>query len=449
MKKLLDIYINLSEKNKIVISNMMGTFVIKGCALFISLFTMPAYISFFNNEVSLGLWFTLLSVLTWILNFDLGIGNGLRNKLVKSLSEGRIEDSKLYISSAYMAIGGLSTITLGIFLLVFNQVNWNMVFNIDCSIVTDMALSISIAIVFFGIVCQLFLKLICSILYAMQKSSVNNLLTLCTSILTLLLIKIVPSQSNDINMILMSIIHAIAVIVPLLVATIIVFNKKDMMALKPSIQYFSLKHARDVLSLGGTFFIIQIAYMFIMNTNEYLITLFIGNESVVEYQIYNKMFLLVSTIFSLALTPIWSAVTKAIAEKDFKWIKKLYKRLILLAIFGSICEFAMIPILQLLVNIWLGDEAITVNVFYSIAFAVMASLMIFNSVLSSIANGSGQLKTQFFAFCLGAGAKIPLAWLLVTMMGDWCGVLLANIVPIFIYCILEQFSLKQYIKANE
>ena len=54
---------NASDNDKIVYRNVIGAFIVKGGALFISLFTLPAYINFFNNDVVLGVWYTILSLL--------------------------------------------------------------------------------------------------------------------------------------------------------------------------------------------------------------------------------------------------------------------------------------------------------------------------------------------------------------------------------------------------
>ena len=154
---------NLSEKNTIVLKNTVGAFLVKGIALAISLFTMPAYLRFFNNEMALGLWFTILSVLNWILNFDLGIGNGLRNYLALSLTEKRYDDARKYISSAYISILLLVSVISVLFLALFDFVDWNTVFNIGDEIVSQKALNLSVKIVFVGIMLQFFLKLISSV----------------------------------------------------------------------------------------------------------------------------------------------------------------------------------------------------------------------------------------------------------------------------------------------
>ena len=77
------------------------------------------------------------------------------------------------------------------------------VFNIDVSIVSEDALLKSIVIVFVGIALQMFFKLVTSVLYALQKSSINNFLSLCTSVITIICVNILPSGTNDENIILM------------------------------------------------------------------------------------------------------------------------------------------------------------------------------------------------------------------------------------------------------
>jgi O-antigen/teichoic acid export membrane protein len=186
--------------------------------------------------------------------------------------------------------------------------------------------------------------------------------------------------------------------------------------------------------------------MLIMNTNEFLITRLVGSECVVEYSIYYRIFALGSTVFSLALTPIWSAVTKAIAEKDVRWVNSLYKKMLLLGAAGTFCEFLAVPILQFLINIWLQDKAISVNYGYAIAFAFMGSAMIFNGVLSSIANGLGKIKTQAVMFTVGMVLKIALSYVLVGWLGSWIGVLIANAAALAFYCVVEPWSLRKHLK---
>lgn len=434
---------NLSDNDKIVYRNVMGAFLVKGGALFITLFTLPAYIRFFNNDEVLGVWYTILSLLNWILNFDLGIGNGLRNHLSTSLSSGDKEATRRFISSAYFSIGAIVLAASLAFPFVIGYIDLNKVFNINQAMVSQQSLYRAIVIVFIGVMIQFWLKLINSVLYAMQKSSINNFLVLCTNTMTLVIVLLCPSASNETNVIIMAVVHAVAVALPLLVASIIIFNGTLRYAI-PKIKFVSKEYTKRVLSLGGTFFFIQIAYMVIMSTNEFLITQTVGNSYVVEYQAYYKIFSLGSTVFALALTPIWSVITKAKVENNYFWIGSTYKRFMLLAVVFSLGEFLIIPLMRPIIKIWLGANALSnVSILSGFLFAILGSLMIFNSVLSSIANGLGALKIQTVCFSLGAIAKIPLSYFFVSLMNSWNGVIVANIVCIGLYCIIQPVFIKQ------
>ena len=49
---------SLSGNNRTIAINVAGAFLVRGAALVVSLFTMPAYLRFFNNNATLGIWYT-------------------------------------------------------------------------------------------------------------------------------------------------------------------------------------------------------------------------------------------------------------------------------------------------------------------------------------------------------------------------------------------------------
>lgn len=434
----------LSENNKIVVTNVIGAFIVKGFALVVTLYTLPSYIAFFHDDELLGLWFTILSLLNWILNFDLGIGNGLRNKLAGSIAVGDKDRTRRYISSAYCAVGIIVLFISALLPLLLSSADLNSLLNISEDIISAQALRLSVIIVLVGVMLQFWIRLISSVLYALQKSSINNFLILCTNILILLYAKFAPSADNDSNLIAMSIVHGVAVLLPLLFASIWAFLKPLRYAM-PGWKYVDKQSVKDVLGLGGIFFFIQIAYMIIMSTNEFLITKTTTNADNISYQAYYKLFSLGSTIFALMLTPIWSVVTKAKAENNYKWIENTYHRFLKLGALFCVGEFLLILVIKPLMDIWLGEAYIDISLPICLCFALFGSMMILVSILSSIANGIGRLKVQALCFGLGAALKIPLAILFVRILDSWLGVLVANIICMGIYCAVEPFMMRKYI----
>lgn len=429
--------IKSNEKNKSIATNIIYAFIIKGFSLTISVFSMPLYISYFNDNTYLGLWFTMLSLLIWVFTFDLGLGNGLRNHLVKYLVNKDNQKSRQLISSAYMILGSISICGIFISIFTFPLINWNTFFSIDDSLINRETLTLSVTILFVGVMISFTLKIINSILYALQKSSLNNLISLISNIIPVTYLYLYHPQDLNDKLIDLSIIYTLALCLPLFIATILVFKRRDMRQCSPLIKDASYEYAKSIIKLGGLFFIVQIMFMILTSTNEILISHFFKLGDVVDYQIYYRLFTFVGSIFMLALTPLWSSVTKAIAEKDYKWIIKINRALYLVALGAALFEFGLIIFLQQIINVWLGSNSITVNYYYALIFATYGSFFIFNVVVATIANGIGYLKTQLIIYTAGAFFKIPFIYWVSKITDNWSMVVLSNILVLSVFCIVQ------------
>lgn len=438
----------ISHDDKTMYKSIIISLLIRGGALVLSLFTLPAYMRFFNNDTALGLWFTIVSILNWFLNFDLGVGNGLRNKLVPCIVNNDREKAKKYISSAYIIITFISIVIGIISLIVFKHLEWNKILNVESNIISNEILLKTINIVFIGILLQFILRLINSILYALQKSHIPAFLTLIASALTLIVISIIGNNTIEINIVKLAYINIITTNLPLLISTIIIFYKNLKYAC-PNFKYYSSRYAKDILKLGGLFFGVQVMYMIISNTNEYLITLFYNPKYVVEYQIYNKLFNLVSTIFTIITIPIWSSITKSLAEKNIERIKNTYIKLkkIALLIMGG--EFILILFIQFIVNIWLGDSAIKINYLYALIFALSGSAFIWSSAISSMSNGLNKIKSQFILMFIAVIIEFVLLITMHDIINNWIFVIVVNVISILPYCIIEPIIINKILNNKE
>ena len=436
-----------NPENSNLFKNILWSFIIKGFSLVVSLFSMPLYISYFNDDVILGLWFTLLSVLNWISTFDLGLGNGLRNKLVAFLVKNDKEKIRQYISSSYIICGLLSlTIVLfGTLFIVF--VDLNKIFNVSTNVIGQKALLTSLLVLFIGTMFSFVLKLINSILYALQKSAINNIIALVSSVIPLIFIICFKSNNNQINLIYLSIIYSVSICVPLIIISFLIFRTKNMIGSYPKFKYFDKKIAKTVLNLGGKFFIVQILFMLISATNEYFISYFFDPKYVVEYQIYSRLFMFLGSFVMLGLTPLWSAITKAYEQGKYKWIKKVNSILYIVASFFLFAEFLIIPFLQFLVNFWLKENTIIINYNYSIMFAIYGSIYILNIILTTISNGIGYLKTQLVCYSIGIVFKFLFVYIGRLWFKDWIIVILSNVIVLSLFCIVQIIWQTRYLKS--
>ena len=61
--------------------------------------------------------------------FDIGLGNGLRNKFAEAKAKGDLDLAKGYVSTAYYTIGAICVVFFILSLLVSYFVDWASVFN--------------------------------------------------------------------------------------------------------------------------------------------------------------------------------------------------------------------------------------------------------------------------------------------------------------------------------
>lgn len=430
--------IKKNAKTENLVKNISGTLILKGMSLVLSLFTLPVYMNFFNDQLVLGVWFTILSVANWVFTFDVGIGNGLRDCLTRELVKGDKQRIKKYISSAYIMLAVIALIMLGVGLCCSSFINWNMIFNVEESVISRSDLTMVVRIIFIGIMCQFIFKLVAYVFYALQKSAMNNVVAFFVSLIQLLVIVILPSIDTSHNLFNVAIVNAVVANVLYLIATFFAFRDEKLKGCGVSIRYFDKDAAKSTVNIGLLFLWTQILHLLIVLTDDFLVTQFTSPAYEVEYSIYYRLFSLVSTLFSLALTPVWSAVTKAQQEKDYLWLKQIYKLCNKLTGIGIIAEFALIAVLQIIVNLWLGDNAIEINYINAFIFAIYGSVGIVQAVQQTFAYGFGKVKLQCICYSIGVIVKFSIVYFGTAMYPDaWILVVLANILVILPYCLMQ------------
>ncbi len=108
------------ERTVRINKHVIATFMLKGVSIIVSLLLVPLTIHYIN-PTQYGIWVTLSSVISWIAFFDVGLGNGLRNKLAEALAVGDEQLARKYISTTYAV---LAMIMSGIYLLFLLSIPW-------------------------------------------------------------------------------------------------------------------------------------------------------------------------------------------------------------------------------------------------------------------------------------------------------------------------------------
>lgn len=424
------------KSNKILSGNLMGTFLFKGLAIVLSVFTTSAYFAYFKDSTVLGIWFTILSIMSWMFTFDAGLGAGLRNKLVEPLFRKDYRTAKQLIASTYVPLILLSLLEIIIGVLIIISIDVNKVMNVSLEILPASRLRTAMLVVFIGFVSELSLRTVNGIIYALQKAKVVGGLALLSNILIYVYLIFAPNIGDvSERLICLAFVYVLSQILPLIITTFVIFAKPLKKCI-PGVRDFDYNVSKSLIGLGGQFFFIQLCLIVINSTNQWLISYLFSPASVSEYQVYFKLFNVAVMFFSLITQTVWSAVTQEYHKGNFEWIRKIGRYLKIASALFAICCFAIVPFLEIIFQLWLGIDAIQSNIIYGLCFALLTSIELFIYADTCIANGLSKLKCQTICYFVAAFVKIPIALILKNIYPDWTAVILAqalSLIPLAIF----------------
>ena len=299
-------------------------FILKSVSIVIGLLLVPMTIHYVN-PTQYGIWVTLSSVISWIAFFDVGLGNGLRNKLAEALAVGNEQLARKYISTTYAVLAMIMSGVYLLFLLVNPFVNWMHILNAPPGLATELYKLVFIVFTFFSL--QFILRLIINILYADQRPAWNSLVNMVGNLMALIIIYILTLTTHGSLLYLGATMSGAPVLV-LICITIFLFTGRYRQFM-PSLKFVDLAYFRDLIGLGSRFFVMQILGLIIMSTDNIIITQIFGPAEVTPYNVAFKYFSIITLVFiTILLAPYWSAYTDAYTKGDFNWIRKETRKLL-------------------------------------------------------------------------------------------------------------------------
>lgn len=403
--------------------HILYSIVIQGINIIIGFLYVPLLLNYLTQE-KYGIWLTLTSIIGWFSFFDIGLGNGLRNKLAEAFAKDDYNLGKKLVSSTY----GILIIIFSIVLIIFHISNffldWNRILNTETIGAKELYLLAAVVFTFFII--RFVVQIISVIYLADQKPSFTNLINTLGNLISFIIVLILTRINEQGDLILLgTIISAIPVILFISVS-IIAFNNKYK-NIKPSIKNVDFKISKGIVNLGVQFFFLQITYIIVFTTANIFITQFYGPEEVVVYNIANKYFSLPIMVYTIFMSPIWSAVTDAYTKADFAWLKKTLKYANILAIIFSMGIIVMIFISNYIYKIWVGTE-VTVPLRLSAVIGIYTMLSVIITPYSYFINGIGKLRLTVISTVFEIILYFTFIFIFRSFFSDSTGIVLAIVV---------------------
>lgn len=391
------------HRTRLLMKNVIASFFIKGWAATVALIMVPLTLKCLGQYQN-GVWLTISSLLVWIDHMDIGLGNGLRNKLAAHIAHQEMQEARKVVSSTMaMLVCIVFPLLLLLLLLIWNT-DVYVFLNVHPNIIPELRTALVCAVT---LVCMTFvLKFIGNVYMGLQLPAINNMLLALGQTLALLLTAILYWTGHA-SFLLIVIANTIAPLAVYVLSYPYTFWLR-FPYLRPSLSFVNLRSALELGNLGIKFFWLQVAGLIQFMTANILISHFFTPEMVTPYQIAYRYISLVMVGFTVICMPFWNATTDAYERGDMDWIRRASQKMNWMMVGIAALLVLMVAVSPWVYQLWIGDDC-EVPLGMTAMMALYIILLITSMRYSYFLNGVGALRLQLY-MTVSAIVFIPLAW---------------------------------------
>lgn len=415
--------------NSNLLKNIFGVALNKGGSFILQLITIPLTLELLGKSIY-GLWIIIYTLISWVVYLDIGIGNGLRNKCAEKFAANDRISLKKLISNGYIVTFLLCCLITVIFFGINKSVSWEFVLGIEdeLEIPLNIIFGYLAPLIFFS----LFFNLVNYILIGGLKPGIASSQTAISNLIIFIFLFLFQDFFQN----SLSRICYLIGTVPLLtsIGYNIYFFLGQYRDIRPSLRLFNWKDCKSLLNSGGEFFVVQIAFIILFQTDSIIISKLFSSNDVTEFSITNRYLTIPYLICSIIYSPLWSYYTNL---KEGKKLNEIRNTLRIATKSTSIFIFIVLLLAifhKPIISLWLNQEFRFTRALI-IVTALLSIISIWNVNFSTFLNGFGVIKPQKYISILAATINIPLSILLGNIIGVE-GVVLSSVICLSIGAII-------------
>lgn len=385
INKLISSDCNRTALAKLNVIVMLG---VKGLSILLQFALLPLTVSYVSSSVY-GIWLSLSSIIAWMSFFDVGINNGLKNRYIQAIAENNIPKAKGLVSTTYAFLLCIF-VPVTLILLICNQfLNWSSILNIQSD--GSITQSVSIIVVYFS--ANFIFSTVNVIMSAEQKPAYASVIHLLQQVFTFIVIMILVKTTEG-SLLKLCLALCLCPLAVLLFYNIYIFKGKYR-TIAPDIKSIDFSFAKDLFSLGFKFFVIQVAVIVLYQTSNFIMIRYYGPESVTQYNVAYKLFFSLNMVFAIIITPVWAAVTDAIAKNEIEWVQRAFRKYIYILFSFIILALILLFFSDDIYYIWMGNTIDKIPFALSACLCAYVCITLCGSLMAYFLNGAGILKLQF------------------------------------------------------
>lgn len=385
------------------------------------------------GDTKYGIFTSTLSIITWIYYFDMGIGNGLRNKIGEKIAVNDFVSVRKYIGVSYVLISMLAVVIFAVFFIVISAFDVEKLLNVT---VDDENLNVVLLAAAFLACLNFIASLVNNILYAMQKAAMVSFYNIVAQLFYICGIYLYIRLGIS-AILYVAVSEGLAQLLKNVLASIHIIKKYP--EFRFSLSDVEFKYANGILGFGIQMFILQIAALVLNQTDNLIILRYFGGDQVTPYNFCYKYFSVINTFITVVMTPLWSAYTAAYARKDVQWIQSTFKKSAMLYGLVFAGTIAAVIVCRPFMRIWTGRD-LDFQPGLILLTAVYFLILMASHIFSTFVNGIGKVKEATVAVLIEAVINVPLSIFFAVNLGMGVnGVILGSIICVTISIIVYPY----------
>lgn len=380
--------ITFNERDKGIVKTLATNYLSKGINFAANLVIVPLTLNYLGAE-NYGFFITLITTLGWLLLFDFGVGNSLKNLIAEAATrENSIELSRIY-SNGLLLLGTVFILFSLIAFAVTSFIPWARVFNIATIAEHDLYLIVLTSILIYLL--NMMLALSANIYYGFQQGYIANIFGAMGNLIGLFCIYSAIQAHASIHVLILCYLLGFIIANTASYIYLVFYDKKY---LKFHLRLLDKKILKRIMSLGMAFWGTSIIATILFSLDNIMITQFLGPEKIAEYNPIMRLFQIIIQANGLLFISLWPAYTDAIARKDWIWIKHSLKRSLKMIVYLFL-PFVLVLMFfgPEIIKIWASKKIIPSHSL-CIMIGIWTIVFMINQTLAAFLNGASIMGKQ-------------------------------------------------------
>lgn len=399
----------------------------RGVGFLVNFVSIPLTVGYLGGE-RYGLWVSISTLLGWFSLADLGLANTLTNNLSIALAQDNKALAQQYVATTFWLLTGIAVAVGGLSLAVWWWVDWRELFNVQGATARH-EITPAVATAVLLVSASLPLLVNAKVFYACQEGSLANYWATAGNLMSLVCMILIVHLKLGLVWLIMS--ATGTALVASFISGLWLFGVHRP-ALRPSLHAVDRSKIQSLGKVSGQFLIVQVAVLLIFQSDNLIITHFLGAAQVTPYAVCFKLFSYATLLQALIAPALWPAYTEAIARQDIHWVRRTFW--ITLGTNLAIAVVVAIPLIffgRAMIGWWAGATAIPSK----LLLYWMAVWILISSAMTSIGcllNSASRIKGQSIYGVITAIVSVTLACVLVVKYGV-VGVVAGTVIAFFFF----------------